>query len=105
MERVAVIVRIMVIFRVMVKFRVMDKFRVNVKVRVMERVMEIVAMKIPIVYSGALSSRSGSWEESWNTETIESRSWSRSRYNTNSGQGGKESNDPQASPSLLVPKV
>ena len=31
---------------------------------------------------------------SWDTETIESRSWSHShgssRYNTNSGQGGKE---------------
>jgi hypothetical protein len=34
------------------------------------------------------------WSRSWDTETIESRSWSHShgssRYNTNSGQGGKE---------------
>jgi len=64
------------------KIMVMDRVLVMVQVRVMGRgmdaiigmvkVMEIVAMKMPLIYAGALSPESISWAGS----RVSSRSWS-----------------------------
>ena len=62
--------------KVIVKFLVMVSIKVLFMERVIESVMEWFAMKIPIVYSGALRPTSWSMSMSWSLSWKESDSWS-----------------------------